>query len=143
VAFPEGDVRFVHIDPVQQPDLRQFYAKADAFVLPSREEGLAFVLCQALASGLPVICTDRTGGADLAHTPTLGQHITVIPHDDLSALAEALAELRDHRQRGERLPALADRDRATLSWSAYAGRYAEQIAADFGELPLNVYATAR
>jgi glycosyltransferase involved in cell wall biosynthesis len=136
MAFPEGDARFVHIDPVPQPELQRFYADADAFVLASREEGLAFVLSQALASGLPVICTDRTGGADLAHTRALAQRITVIPHDDLSALARAVARLRDHRKAGKRLPPLADSDRETLSWNAYARRYAEQIAVDFGELRL-------
>ena len=131
LAFPEDDSRFVHIDSVQQPRLRQFYADADAFVLASREEGLAYVLSQALASGLPVICTDRTGGADLAHTPALAQRITIIPHNDLSALASAVARLRDRRKAGERLPPLADTDRETLSWDAYGRRYAEQIAADF------------
>jgi alpha-maltose-1-phosphate synthase len=131
MAFPEGDARFVHIDSVPQPELRRFYAEADAFVLASREEGLATVLSQALASGLTVICTDRTGGADLAHTPALAQHITVTPHDDLSALAAAVAGLRDRRNAGERLPPLADSDRETLSWNAYGRRYAEQIAADF------------
>jgi alpha-maltose-1-phosphate synthase len=132
MAFPKGDPRFVHIDSVPQPELQKFYAEADAFVLASREEGLAYVLLQALASGLHVICTDRTGGADLAHTPALARRITIIPHDDLSALIEAVAELGQRRKAGVYLPPLADLDRETLSWKAYGRRYAEQIAADFG-----------
>jgi glycosyltransferase involved in cell wall biosynthesis len=132
VAFPKGDTRFVHIDSVAQPELRRFYAKADAFVLASREDGFAMVLSQALASGLPVICTDRTGGVDLAHTASLAQRITVIPHNNVSALVAAVTELRDRRKAGERLPPLADSDRDTLSWNAYGRRYAEQITADFG-----------
>jgi alpha-maltose-1-phosphate synthase len=132
MAFPEGDPRFVHIDPVPQPELQRFYAEADAFVLASREEGLAYVLLQALASGLHVICTDRTGGADLAHTSALAQRITIIPHDDLSALVEALAELGRRRKAGVYLLPLAGSDRETLSWTAYGRRYAAQIAADFG-----------
>ena len=133
LAFPKGDSRFVHIDPVPQPELRRFYAEADALVLASRQEGLATVQSQALASGLPVICTNRTGGADLAHTRALAQHITVIPHDDLSALAAAVAGLRDRRKAGECLPPISHSDRETLSWTAYGRRYAEQIAADFGQ----------
>jgi alpha-maltose-1-phosphate synthase len=132
MAFPEGDPRFVHKEPVPQPELQRFYAEADAFVLASREEGLAYVLLQALASGLRVICTDRTGGADLAHTPALAQRITIIPHDDLSALVEAVAGLGRRRKSGMYLPPLADSDRETLSWTAYGRRYAAQIAADFG-----------
>jgi alpha-maltose-1-phosphate synthase len=132
MAFPKGDSRFVHFDSVPQIELRQFYAQADAFVLASREEGLAMVLVQALASGLPIICTDRTGGADLAHTPALAQRITTIQHDDLSALAKAVAELKQRHKAGVYIPQIADSDRETLSWTAYGCRYAEQIAADFG-----------
>jgi len=129
--FPKSDTRFVHVEPVAQPELQRFYAEADAFVLASREEGLANVLCQALASGLPIICTDRTGGGDLAHTPALGQRITVIPHNNLSALAAAVAELRNRCNAGERFPLLTGSDRETLSWNAYGRRYAEQITAEW------------
>jgi starch synthase len=133
LVFPTDNPRFLHTDPVQQTELARFYAGADAFVIASREDGFGVVLAQALASGLPVICTDRTGGADLAHTPTLAERITIIPHDDLSALVAAVAGLRDRHKAGECVPLLADPDRKTLSWTAYGRRYAEQIAADFGE----------
>ena len=132
LAFPREDPRFVHIDPVPQTELARFYADADAFVLTSREEGLAYVQAQALASGLPVICTDRTGGADLAHTPALAQRISIIPHDDLCALVAAVAGLRDRHKASEGLLPLADADRETLSWKAYGRRYAQQITAYFG-----------
>jgi len=131
LVFPTDNPRFVHIDPVQQTELARFYAGANAFVIASREEGLAVVLAQALAGGLPVICTDRTGGADLGHTPALTQYITVIPHDDLSALVAAVVGLRDRHKAGQRPKPLADSDREALSWAAYGRRYAEQIAADF------------
>src|SRR5262249_5012377 len=86
LGFPTDDARFVHVDFVPQPQLRRFYAEADTFILASREDGLAVVLAQALASGLPIICTNRTGGADLAHTPALAKRIKVVPSDDLAAL---------------------------------------------------------
>jgi starch synthase len=133
LAFPTGDVRFVHFDPVPQTELARFYAEADAFVLASREDGFGVVLAQALASGLPVICTDRTGGADLAHTPALAHRITIIPHDNVPALVAAVERLRDRHNAGERLAMLAESDRETLSWAAYGRRYAEQITADFGQ----------
>jgi starch synthase len=133
LAFPTWDVRFVHFDPVPQTELARFYAEADAFVLASRQDGFGIVLAQALASGLPVICTDRTGGADLGHTPALAQYITVIPHDDLSALVAAVVGLRDRHKAGQHPKPLADSDREALSWAAYGRRYAEQIAADFDQ----------
>ncbi len=133
LAFPTDNPRFVHIDPVPQTELARFYAEADAFVLASRQDGFGVVLAQALASGIPVICTDRTGGTDLAHTPALTQRITVIPHDNLPALVAAVAGLRDRHEACEHLPPLADSDRERLSWKAYGRRYAQQIAADFGQ----------
>jgi alpha-maltose-1-phosphate synthase len=130
LAFPQGDVRFVHIDSVSQPKLAAIYAEADAFVLGSREEGLAYVLSQALASGLPVICTDRTGGADLAHTPALAARITVIPQGSVDAMASAMTALRDRLRAGAPIPALSERDRETLSWARYGQRYSEALQND-------------
>jgi glycosyltransferase involved in cell wall biosynthesis len=127
--FPTGDDRFLHIDPVPQPELSRFYAAADVFVLASREEGLGVVLSQALASGLPVICTDQTGGADLAHTTALAARTTVVPAGNVDALACAIAGCRDRCRGGERPPPLSEADREKLSWSAYARRYSDELLA--------------
>lgn len=127
--FPTGDELFLHIDPAQQPELASFYAAADVFVLASREEGLASVLAQALASGLPLICTDRTGGADLSHTPALTARITVVPHDDVDALASAIGGWRDRLRAGQTLPPLSEGDRQKMSWAGYAQRYNEELLA--------------
>jgi glycosyltransferase involved in cell wall biosynthesis len=126
--FPVNDDRFVHVDPVPQHELARFYAAGDVFVLASREEGLSSVLAQALASGLPLICTDRTGGADLAHTETLAGRITVVAAGDIDALAHAIAAWCDRLRTGERLPPLSETDREKLSWAAYARRYSDELS---------------
>src|SRR5262249_21128131 len=46
LAFPSDNPRFVHVDPVQQPELRRFYAEADSFILASRQDGFGVVLAQ-------------------------------------------------------------------------------------------------
>jgi alpha-maltose-1-phosphate synthase len=125
--FPAGHSQFIHVDPVSQPELATVYSEADLFVLASREEGLSAVLIQALASGLPLVCTERTGGADLAHTPALAARITVVPNDDVAALASAIAKWRDRRHTGDTLAPLSQPDRETLSWSAYARRYSDEL----------------
>lgn len=129
LPFPAGDDRFSHVDPLPQPELARFFAASDVFVLPSREDGFGIVLAQALASGLPLICTDRTGGADLAYTPALAARVTVVPHDDVEALAGAIARWRDRSRGGESLPRLAKTDREKLSWAAYARRYNDELLA--------------
>jgi glycosyltransferase involved in cell wall biosynthesis len=48
---------------VNQTDLPKHYAMADVFVLPSLDDPRATVVNEAMASGLPVIITDRCGPA--------------------------------------------------------------------------------
>lgn len=129
--FPD-DPRFVHHDPVPQWRLKEFYAKAHVFAMASREEGLALVQAQALASGLPLVCTDRTGGADLAHTPALAARIAVAPSDDVEAFTRALSDMLDKVAERPDFRRLPEADRQTLSWRAYGERYAENLALRFG-----------
>lgn len=64
MQFPES-ANMKHIEAVDQNTLIKYYAKAKIFVLPSREEGLALVQPQAIACGLPVVCSKFTGGKDM------------------------------------------------------------------------------
>jgi glycosyltransferase involved in cell wall biosynthesis len=130
--FPTGDDRFVHMAPVPQPELSRFHAAADVFVLASREDGFGVVLSQALASGLPVICTDLTGGPDLAHTAALTARITVVPAGDRDALAGAIAAWCDRLRARADLPPLATTDCETLSWAAYGRRYSDELLSTIG-----------
>lgn len=125
--FPTGHDAFRHIDKVDQRDLVRFYHSADSLILPSREEGLSFVQVQALAAGLPILCSDRTGGSDLGHTSALRERITVFPHGSVESLRAAILAARDRHRGGHRLGPLPERDRATLSWQAYARRHAAEL----------------
>lgn len=120
--------RFEHHDPVDQSRLPEFYARGHVFALASREEGLALVQAQALASGLPVVCSDRTGGVDLAHTPELAERIREVSHEDGKALRVALATCLSQSLGGFFSPC-SEAARATLSWGAYAQRYSAEILA--------------
>lgn len=87
---------FEHKGAVPQARLPAFYAQADVFVIASIEEGLALVIPQALACGLPVICTSNSGGEDLVRDGVNG---FVVPIRDPDAIAERLARLRDDPDR--------------------------------------------
>lgn len=46
-------------------DVKQLYKTADIFCLPSYREGLSAPVMEAMASGLPVVCSDIRGNRDL------------------------------------------------------------------------------
>ena len=76
---------------VDDTTLAAAYDRADLFVMPSLFEGYGMVLTEALARGLPIVCT--TGGA-AAETAPDAAALKVAP-GEAGALAKALASLID------------------------------------------------
>lgn len=124
--FPDHP-RCRHLPKVEQSQLAQIYAQVDALVLPSRQDGFGMVLVQALSSGLPVLCSDATGGEDLMHTPSLRERIRIIRAEDGAALSAGLSLLADRLKQGPDFPLLGNEDRQTLTWTAFARRYLENL----------------
>ncbi|CAD5247602.1 Glycosyl transferases group 1 [Bosea sp. 62] len=89
-----------------QAELDAAYAKADLFVMPSLFEGYGMVLTEALARGLPILCT--TGGAAAQTAPD--EAALKVPPGDVAALRAGLARLLDDKR--ERL------QRSTAAWQA-------------------------
>lgn len=46
-------------------DVKEILKASDIFCFPSKQEGLPVALMEAMASGLPVICSDIRGNKDL------------------------------------------------------------------------------
>ncbi len=72
------------------PRISDFYARCDAFVLPSVDDGFGMALLEAMAHGVPVIATTHTGASELLTDGTDG--IVVAPFSS-EALAEAMLRL--------------------------------------------------
>jgi alpha-maltose-1-phosphate synthase len=126
-AIPRMD-NFEHIAKVDQRELTQVYALASVFCLPSREEGLATVIPQALSSGLRVVCSDRTGGEDLLPLLQDKHRMTIFPTDDVTAMILALrAQIDGARTENESTSTLSREGAEFLSWRASAARYAERL----------------
>lgn len=91
-------------------DMGAAMAAADLFVLSSTNEGMARVLIEAAASGLPAVATD-VSGTRLAVID--GQTGVVVPPQDPAAMAAALDSLLGERERrgemGRAARALASR----------------------------------
>jgi glycosyltransferase involved in cell wall biosynthesis len=76
-------------------DAPRLLAAADAFVLPSRREGMSFAVLEAMARGLAMVVSDGPGNSE-----AVGSGGVVLPAGDVGAFAAALAELaRDPARR--------------------------------------------
>lgn len=117
----EGSFRWVGRRP--QAELPGLFASGSVFVLPSLEEGLALVQLQAMASGLPLICTPNTGGEDLIED---GKQGFVVPIRDPEALKEKLLYLyRNHQECSEMGEQARERAVSGFSWDDYGQRMLE------------------
>ena len=114
-----------------QADLVQHYGQAHCFVMASIEEGMAMVQMQALACGLPLICTTNTGGEDLLRmqgvAPVDGPMNVkrfpagfVVPVHCPAAIAWCLQQLPGLWEQQRR--AALKLAKSNLSWAAYGQR---------------------
>jgi len=109
-----------HIGGVPFLDLHRYYSQGSVFVLPSIEEGMALVLLQAMACGLPVICTPNTGGEDVVRN---GREGFIVPIRNPGAIREKIQYLYEHEDaRKEMADAAFQRVRSEFSWSQYGNR---------------------
>src|SRR5205085_11301019 len=68
------------------------YARADVLVLPSLTEGASRALMEAMAAGLPVICSNTGGHAELVERAGAG---VLLPDPTPEAIAAAVRRLSD------------------------------------------------
>jgi glycosyltransferase involved in cell wall biosynthesis len=125
-ALPK-ETNFESRGVVAQSRLFEVYAEADVFVQPSREEGLSLVQAQSLASGLPLVCTDRTGGEDLAEFLGAPSWVTVVPHDDPAALRQGIKQALSLAGNQFGLRDTLGSAHERLTWKAYGQRYDTEI----------------
>lgn len=126
--FPNSPY-FTHIDSVDQTELPRYYKKAKIFCLPSREEGLALVQIQALASGLPIVCSKDSGGREFwNYIPDKKWVIEMsdLTERDLSLCIKKALILADSQPKG--VPrSYCGNALEQLTWEAYGRRYNTKI----------------
>ncbi len=103
-------------------ELAALYARADVFVFPSLYEGFGLPVLEAMASGTPVIASNRSAMPESA-----GSAAILVDPTDADALAEAIARVLDDTSahdelvdRGhERARAFTWENTARQTWSVY------------------------
>lgn len=75
-----------------RPDaVQDLFARASAVVLPSLYEGFGLPLAEAIASGLPVICSDLPSYREQVERFAVREFVTFVPPGDATTLAAAMA----------------------------------------------------
>lgn len=103
IAAEQGAQDFGFVQPADQPGVMLQHG---VFVLSSTYEPWGVALAEAMASGLPAICTEEVGaGVDLVRTCHNG---LMVPSADIDGLADGLKWMHDHY---DRLPEMGWRAR--------------------------------
>jgi len=122
--YKNSNVKFLGHKP--QKELYRYYSQGSVFVMPSIQDGFGMVILQAMACGLPLICTTNTGGDDLITKD--GEEGFVIPIRDVEALKEKILYMYNNqdicKEMGEKAK---QRVLKGFTWDNYGDRYYENL----------------
>lgn len=110
--------------------LANLYRAADVLVLPSTGEGFPLVIQEALACGLPIVCSAETATADHALAPFV-RGVPLTPGDDERTAVDFLRATRESLNRpasGDTAARQLEFVRGRYSWSRAAERYYEIVS---------------
>ncbi|WP_183563761.1 glycosyltransferase family 4 protein [Mucilaginibacter sp. SP1R1] len=107
---------FTYLGRAKQTDLLNFYNDASVFVLPTLDEGMALVQLEAMACGLPVICTTNSGADTIIEDGIDG---FIVPIRDANAITEKITFLYHNKDKREEMSINAEKKAKKFSWDAY------------------------
>ncbi len=113
-----GVVEFSGWCPFEQ--LADRYRASHIFCLPSLDEGMPYVVVQAMACGLPVVGTDIMGIQELVEEGVTGH---LVPAGQPDALAEALAHIINDSQQRHLMSQAGQRAAQKYNWHGFIQNY--------------------
>jgi glycosyltransferase involved in cell wall biosynthesis len=108
-----------YVGAVPHRELPSLLQQCDALVFPSYFEGFALVILEAMASGLPVITTTASGGANVI----ADENGWIIHPGDLSGLIAAMSACLENRAVAADMGRAARRTAEAFTWHAYGDRW--------------------
>lgn len=116
---------FKHIESVQHKELVDYYNSSSVFVLPSLDEGMAYVQLEAMACGLPIISTLNSGAeAILNH----GDEGFIVPIRNSEQIAEKIELLYLNKELLLKMSNQAHKTAQNFSWTDYGKKLAAFIS---------------
>jgi glycosyltransferase involved in cell wall biosynthesis len=102
---------------VAEEDLPALYSLAQLFVYPSRYEGFGLPALEALACGLPVVCTDSSSLPEV-----VGDAALLVPPDEAQSLAVAMERVLNDDELRARMRIRGQEQAAHFTWDETARR---------------------
>jgi glycosyltransferase involved in cell wall biosynthesis len=106
-----------YVGQVPRELIRNEFARADVFALPTLADGMAIAHVEALACGVPVVTTPNCGSQVRD-----GEDGFIVPTRDVPALADRLEQIIRDRGLRQRLSAAAAERAMELSWTRFGER---------------------
>jgi len=115
--------------PLSPQDVALAIQRSDLLVLPSAFDGWGLTVNEALQAGVPAVCSDGCGAAELLeHRPDWG---IVYPSGDVSELASALRYVAGDPERLRPLPAEVE---VEIGPTALTTRFLRAVFGEIGEI---------
>jgi glycosyltransferase involved in cell wall biosynthesis len=115
---------FRDVGKIPHHELYRWYSQGSVFVSPSVEDGWGLVVNEAMACGLPVICSTNTGARDMVRDGVDGY---VVATRDVAALKDRLLYLHAHEHERTAMAQSALQRVREFTWD----RYGERIAREY------------
>ena len=113
--YPDVRNKFNFVGFLPQEDLKGLLVESDIYVFPSHAEGCAKSVMEAMAIGLPVICTDESGAPIVD-----GKTGLLVARGDVDGLASAIIDCFQNPLLRERLGSGASSYvKSNCSWDSY------------------------
>jgi alpha-maltose-1-phosphate synthase len=113
--YKELPKEVAHLGVLPKTELYKIYQQSHVLVFPSLSDGFGMVITEALAAGLPVIATQKTGGPDVLD-PTCGK---IVEAENVDALIQAMLYYSSERNNWEDFSRAARLCASNHTWADY------------------------